>query len=76
MNDSGNKSFTNERKKIGKAGYDWATGEEAGFTSKHQAKRVIENFDELFETWKPREKFEFIKDTEYQPRVLRHKLIY
>ena len=65
-----------ERKRIGKKGYDWATGEEAGFTSKHQAKRVIKNFNKLFETWKPREKFEFIKDTEYKPRVLKHKLIY
>ena len=36
----------------------------------------MKNFYKLFETWKPREKFEFIKDTEYQPRVLRHKLIY
>lgn len=70
------KMSKDERKKRGKAGNDWARGEEAGFTSKHQAERVIKNFDKLFETWEPREKFEFIKDTEYQPRVLRHKLIY
>jgi hypothetical protein len=34
--------------------------EEAGFTGEIQGKRVIESIDELFETWTPREKFEFI----------------
>ncbi len=65
-----------ERKEMGKAGRDWAISDEAGFTSKGMSKRVIEGMDELFDTWKPREKFEFLKDTDYQPRVLKHKLIY
>ena len=65
-----------DRKHIGKKGSKWARSEEAGFTHRHQAQRVIENFEELFSTWKPREKYEFLKDTDYKKRVLRHKLIY
>ena len=65
-----------ERKAKGLKGREWATSDEAGFTSEHQAKRVIESFDELFSTWKPREKFEFIKATDYPKRTLKHKLIY
>jgi len=65
-----------ERKERGLAGREWAVSEEAGFTSEHQANRVIECFDELFETWKPREKFEFINATNYPIRTLKHKLIY
>ena len=65
-----------ERTEIGLAGREWAVSDEAGFTSTHQAKRVIEAFDELFETWKPREKFEFINATTSPKRILKHKLIY
>lgn len=65
------------RKSIGEIGRNWAIGDEAGFTSHHQAKRVIEALNELFLTWKPREEFEFINATEYKPDVTRkHKLIY
>ena len=65
-----------ERKARGLKGREWATSDEAGFTSEHQAKRVIESFDELFSTWTPRTKFEFIKATDYPKRTLKHKLIY
>ncbi len=65
-----------KRKSIGKKGYDWAKGDEAGFTSKKMANRVIEGIEQLFSTWKPREKYEFLKDTDYEKRVLPHKLIY
>ena len=65
-----------ERKRIGNLGREWALGDEAGFTSKHQANRVMEAFDELFTTWKPREKYEVINANEYKGRVLKHKLIY
>jgi glycosyltransferase involved in cell wall biosynthesis len=64
------------RKEAGLAGMEWATGDEAGFTSKHQADRVIEAFDELFKTWKPREKFEFIDVNEVKDRIVNHKLLY
>lgn len=65
------------RKDIGLKGREWAIGDEAGFTSTHQAKRVIDALDELFKTWKPREKFEFINTTTHKLDVSRkHKLIY
>lgn len=66
-----------ERQRIGLKGREWAIGDEAGFTSQHQANRVIDALDELFSTWKPRESFELINATEYQPDVTRkHKLLY
>jgi hypothetical protein len=65
-----------ERTRRGMAGYKWATGDEAGFTSKKMSNRVIEGMDELFNTWEPRKKFEFLKDTDYKPRTLNHSLIY
>ena len=63
------------RQLYGLAGREWAISE-AGFTSKQQANRVIEAFDTLFSTWKPREKFEFINANETQPKVIKHKLLY
>jgi len=65
-----------EREERGMAGYEWATSNEAGFTSKHQAQRFIEATDTLFETWSPREKYELINATEFEKPVIEHKLIY
>jgi len=65
-----------ERMEMGLAGREWATGDEAGFTGDHQGKRVIEAFDELFSTWKPREKYELINTNEVKDRVINHKLLY
>ena len=65
-----------DRKKIGKAGYDWVTSKEAGFTAKVMGNRVIEGMDELFSKFKPRKSFTFTKDTDKQRKVLNHKLIY
>ncbi len=65
-----------ERKERGQAGLEWATSDEAGFTSEQMSQRIIEGMDELFKTWKPREKFEFLKDTDYEKRSLKHKLVY
>lgn len=48
-----------ERKTIGKKGYDWARSEEAGFTSKIMSNRVVEGIEELFATWKPRKNTNF-----------------
>ena len=63
-----------ERKSIGKKGYNWARSKEAGFTSEIMSSRVVDAMEELFLTWKPREKFEFLKDTDYEKRILPHKL--
>lgn len=65
-----------EREKRGLAGLKWATSEEAGFTSKYQANRFIKATDQLFNTWKPREKYELVNANEYTKPVLNHKLIY
>jgi len=65
-----------ELRRRGLKGREWAIGEEAGFTGEHQGKRVIEAFDELFEAWKPREKYELINCNETKPNSVNHKLIY
>ena len=64
------------RQKIGNAGLKWALSDEVGFTSEKMSNRIIEGMDELFDTWQPREKFEFLKDTDFEKKVLKHKLIY
>ena len=65
-----------ELKRRGLKGREWALSDEAGFTSKHQAKRVIEAMDTLFKTWEPREKYELINANEYKGKFLNHKIIY
>jgi hypothetical protein len=65
-----------KRKEIGKKGLEWALGDEAGFTSEKMSNRIMKHIDTLFDTWKPRKKYEFLKDTDYEPRVIPHKLIY
>jgi len=65
-----------ERKALGAKGREWAISDEAGFTAKHQANRVMEAFTELFNTWKPREKYEIVNATEYKGKHLTHKIYY
>ena len=64
-----------ERKSKGLKGREWALNE-AGFTSKVQGERVIEAFDTLFSTWKPREKYELIDVNKVEDKVVNHKLLY
>ena len=65
-----------ERKERGKAGLEWALGKEAGFTAESMGERVIEGVDSMFDNFKPRARFTFHKDTDFEKRVLRHKLSY
>ena len=65
-----------QRKTSGMKGYKWAVGDEAGFTAKHQAQRVINSVDKTFKTFQPREKYEFIDTNEYKIETLPHKLLY
>jgi glycosyltransferase involved in cell wall biosynthesis len=65
-----------KRKQNGLKGKEWATGDEAGFTSEKMAGKIIEGLDQLFSTWEPREKYEFLRDTDLEPRVLNHALVY
>ena len=64
------------REKLGLMGREWATGDEAGFTAEIQGERVIQNIDKLFETWKPRAKYELIKSTPIKKKVVQHNLVY
>jgi glycosyltransferase involved in cell wall biosynthesis len=65
-----------ERTSRGMKGREWAMGTEAGFTAKEMGKRAITAMDKLFATWTPREKYEFLKDSDFKKRVLNHKLVY
>jgi|TARA_B110000459_G_scaffold203248_1_gene259006 glycosyltransferase involved in cell wall biosynthesis len=65
-----------ERKRRGDSGRQWAIGDEAGFTAEKMAKTFTSGMEELFVTWSPREKFVFLKDTDFETRVLKHKLNY
>jgi hypothetical protein len=65
-----------ERKQRGLKGREWALSDEAGFTSEKMSNRVIKHLDNLFATWKPREKFELIDTKNIQKKTLNHKLIY
>ena len=60
----------------GLKGREWAISDEAGFTGEYQGKRVMEAFDELFDTWKPREKYELINCNEVELNTVNHKLVY
>jgi glycosyltransferase involved in cell wall biosynthesis len=65
-----------ERKARGAKGREWALSDESGFTSEKMGENIIETLDELFATWKPREKYEFINLNKVKDRVINHKLLY
>jgi len=65
-----------EREERGLAGREWAVSKEAGFTSTQMTQKMLESINELFKTWKPREKFELINVNEVKPKSINHKLIY
>lgn len=65
-----------ERTQRGLKGREWAIGDEAGFTGEKMGKRIIQNLDTLFSTWKPRKNFELINTKNTEKRTLNHKLIY
>ena len=65
-----------ERKEAGLEGLEWATGDEAGFTSDKMAKKVENNIDKLFATWTPRKNYELINTNQVKEDVLPHKLLY
>ena len=65
-----------ERKRVGNSGRKWALGSEAGFTSTHQSERIVDAFNQLFATWTPRNKYEFINTSKIKNKVVPHKLLY
>lgn len=52
-----------KREEYGKAGYEWAISDEAGFTGEHMAERVVEGIEATLENFKkyPRGRYEIIK---------------
>ena len=64
-----------ERKALGLTGREWALSE-AGFTGRIMGERVINALDQLFNTWTPREKFEFINVNDVKEDELNHELLY
>ena len=65
-----------ERKERGLAGREWALSDEAGLTGEKMGQRIIKYLDNLFTTWKPREKFELVDTKKINKKVLNHKLLY
>jgi glycosyltransferase involved in cell wall biosynthesis len=64
-----------ERKQLGLKGREFALNE-GGFTGKIMGERIISAIDQLFSTWKPREKYEFINIDEVKEDELNHELFY
>lgn len=65
-----------ERKFRGNMGREWALSDEAGFTSEKMGYNIMKNIDNLFATWKPREKYELIKIDARKPKHAPHTLEY
>lgn len=64
-----------ERKTLGAAGREFALNE-GGFTGEIMGERAINAIDQLFNTWSPREKYEFINVLEVKEDELSHELLY
>ena len=64
-----------DAKALGLKGREWALGE-GGFTGKIMGERAITAIDQLFSTWIPREKFEFINIGDVKEDELNHELLY
>jgi len=64
-----------DAKALGLKGREWALNE-GGFTGKIMGERAIKAIDQLFSTWIPREKFEFINIAEVKEDELNHELLY
>jgi len=64
-----------ERTKRGLAGRQWAQSEEAKMTAVAMSDNIAESIEETFENFKPRAKYEVIKDRPRQVKKVNHKLI-
>lgn len=63
-----------EREQMGKAGYDWATGEEANMTAEKMSNRVIEVLDKGFDKFVPRNSFDFYTIEDRPAKYIKHAL--
>ncbi len=65
-----------KRKELGAKAREWCLSEEAGFTAEKMSNRVINAVDELFDIWKPREKYEIINTSKSFKKTQKHNLVY
>ena len=63
-----------EREKIGRAGYEWALGDEANMTADKMCSRVIEVLDKGFDNFIPRKSFDFFTVEDRPAKYIEHKL--
>jgi len=64
------------RKEIGLLARQWATGDEACFTSKKMGEKIITYVNQLFTSWTPRKHYELIKVDTRESKQVPHNLIY
>ena len=48
---------TEERERCGKLGYEFVKDKKVGMDSDEMSNRFLSSFDDIFENWKPSEKF-------------------
>lgn len=65
-----------ERQSRGLKGREWVTSDESMMSAKNMSKNVINTVTEVFNTWKPRKRFELIKTEKISINKAEHKLIY
>jgi glycosyltransferase involved in cell wall biosynthesis len=65
-----------ERNRRGKLAREWVTSAESGMSANNMCNNIINHIDSVFNTWKPKPKFELIKTQPIQKKHLRHKLVY
>ena len=63
-----------ERERRGDEGRKWATGDEAKFTAEHMSNSVIEILDRGFDSFVPRQAYEFFTIKERPRKTITHKI--
>ena len=58
-----------KRIKLGDHGYQWATGEEAGFTASIMGERVVDGIEEVLNKFKPQNNYRIIKISPMENKI-------
>ena len=61
---------------VSEAAYKWVTSDESMMSAKNMCLNVISHVSEVFNKWKPKDKFELIKTQPIKRKHIRHKLVY
>ena len=65
-----------DRKIKGDSAHKWVTSDESMMSAKNMCVNVINHISEVFNKWKPKDKFELIKTQPVKRKHIRHKLVY